>query len=217
MKRTSYRLVLADDHTLFRQGIRKLIEEIPGLDVVGEASDGIELMRLVRRLKPDMVVLDISMPKLGGIEATHEILRLTPNASVLIITMHRRIEYVHHAFAAGAMGFLLKEDTGDEFAEAVRSIQTGKRYVTRRLASDIADDLSKFYKHNGTLPVDPLTRRERSILKLIAEGNTSRMIADILYISPRTVQNHRFHIMQKLNIKSTVDLVKYAIEKGYVS
>lgn len=212
----NYRIVLADDHTLFRQGIRRLIEELPGLEVCGEASDGIELIRLVRRLKPDMVVLDITMPRLGGIEATHEIIQICPSVNVLIITMHRCTEYLHHAFSVGAVGFLLKDDSGDELAEAIQTIRSGKRYITRRLTAEIADDLSRLHRGDGRLPSDPLTMRERSILKLIAEGHTSRMVADLLCISPRTVQNHRFHIMQKLNIKSTADLVKYAINKGYI-
>lgn len=216
MVQKDYRIILADDHRLMRQGIRKLIEEIPGLKVVGETGDGIELIRLVRRLKPDMAILDITMPGLGGIEATHEIVHTCPSVNVLIVTMHRRIEYVHYAFSAGAVGFLLKDDSGDELAEAIQTIRCGKRYITRRLTAELAEDLSHLHKGNGQLPSDPLTMRERSILKLIAEGHTSRMIANLLCISHRTVQNHRFRIMKKLNIKSTADLVKYAIEKAYI-
>jgi len=217
VKTSSYHIVLADDHTLFRQGMRRLIEEVPDLKVMGEAGDGIELLRLLKKLCPDMVVLDITMPKLGGIEATHEIVQLYPTVSVLIVTMHRRTEYVHHAFSAGASGFLLKDDTGEELIEAIQAIRSRKRYITRRLIGELAGNLSQLHKQNGRLPADPLSIRERSILKLIAEGNTSRMIADLLCISHRTVQNHRFHIMQKLRVKTTTDLVKYAIEKGYLS
>jgi DNA-binding NarL/FixJ family response regulator len=216
MKKHPYRIVLADDHTMFRQGIRRLIEEMPDMEVPGEVSDGIELLNLLKKLEPDMTVLDITMPRMGGIEATHEICQLYPQIKVLILTMHRRIEYVHHAFAAGASGYLLKEDSGSELATAITTIRDGGRYVTHRLATELADDLSQLYKNNGQRAAEPLTSRERSIVKLIAEGNTSRKIADILCISPRTVQNHRFHIMQKLNIGSTADLVKYAIDKGYV-
>jgi len=216
MKKQPYRIVLADDHTMFRQGIKRLIEELPDMEVLGEVSDGIDLLNLLKKLKPDMAIVDITMPRMGGVEATHEICQLYPQTKVLILTMHRRIEYVHHAFSAGASGYLLKEDSGSELATAIKAIRNGGHYVTHRLATELAEDLSQLYKNNGQRTAETLTMRERSIVKLIAEGNTSRKIADILCISHRTVQNHRFHIMQKLNIGSTADMVKYAIDKGFV-
>lgn len=216
MSAPTYRILVGDDHTLFRQGIRRLIEELPGCAVVGEAHDGIEAVRMAGRLKPDMVVLDISMPKQGGIEAAYEICRAQPRTAVLILTMHRRIEYVHRAFSAGASGFLLKDDSGEELTEAIRIIRSGRRYVTRRLLADVADDLARMHADTSRRTDDPLTVRERSIITLIAEGNTSRKIADMLCISLRTVQNHRYHIMQKLNVGTTADLIRYAIENGYV-
>jgi len=216
MNPAPYRILLADDHTLFRQGVRQLIQGIGGIAVVGEACDGIEAVRMTGRVKPDMVILDISMPRQGGIEAGYEIRQARPQTAVLIVTMHRRVEYVHRAFSSGASGFLLKEDSGDELAEAIRTIRSGRRYMTRRLVTELADELSRIHIGAGRLPADPLTVRERSILTLIAEGNTSRKIADTLCISHRTVQNHRSHIMQKLNLGTTADLIRYAVEKGYV-
>lgn len=216
MKDHLYRIILADDHTMFRQGIKRLIEEMPGMEVLEEVNDGIELLNLLKKLNTDMVILDITMPLMNGIEATHEICQLYPLVKVLILTMHRRIEYVHHAFSAGASGYMLKEDSGVELFSAIKTIKDGGRYVTNRLSTELAEDLSLLYKNNGQRTTETLTMRERSIVKLIAEGKTSKKIAEILCISLRTVQNHRFHIMQKLNISTTADLVKYAMEKGYM-
>jgi DNA-binding NarL/FixJ family response regulator len=212
-----YTIVLADDHTLFRQGVKQLISLMPDIEVIGEAADGHELLGILKRLSPDMVIMDISMPAVSGIEASLEIKRLYPRIKVLLLTMHKRIEYVHHAFASGASGYMLKEDSGAELSKAIETIKNGGHYVTPRLSAELAEDLSLLHKNEQPYPSDPLTVRERMIVKMIAEGKTSKKIASILYISTRTVQNHRFHIQKKLKINSTAELIKYALDKGYVN
>lgn len=212
-----YRIVLADDHVMFRQGIKRIIEETEGLEVVGEANDGFELLELLKKLEPDMVLLDISMPNMRGIEATREIKSLYPNVKVLILTMHRRKEYLYDAIAAGAQGYLLKEDSDVELFSAVKTIRKGGFYVTRLLAGELAEDISHMYKGNAELPSEPLATREREVLKLIAEGKSNREIAELLFISIRTVENHRANIMEKLNLNRTAKIIKYAILKGYTS
>ena len=212
-----YRIVLADDHVIFRQGIKQLIDTKPDLKVVGEASDGLELLNLLQRgLKVDMVILDISMPNLRGIEATHEIKALYPKIRVLLLTMHKSKEYLYHSISAGAQGYLLKEDSEVELFSAIDIIRKGDIYVSKLLTREITEDLSYIHYGGGQLPTDPLTPREREVLKLVAEGKSNKEISDLLFISIRTVENHRANIMNKLNIKKTADLIRFAIHKGYV-
>lgn len=217
-----YLIVLADDHMMFRQGVRRILEEISAFRVTGEVKDGLELLRLLQAAPPHLVILDISMPNLRGIEATREIKRSHPDMKVLILTMHKDKEYLYHALGAGADGYILKEDADDELVAAIESIRKGNVYISSLLSSQVsqlivqssrstsptAEDLSK---------TEPLSNREREVLKLIAEAKSSKEIADLLCISIRTVQHHRSNIMKKLDIKKSTDLVKYAIRKGYVS
>ncbi len=209
-----YRIVLADDHVIFRQGMRRLIEEIDGLSVVGEATDGFELLELLKEVTTDMVILDISMPNLRGIEATREIRALYPRVQVLILTMHKNKEYMYHAVSAGARGYLLKEDSDTQLFSALETIRNGGLYVTNHLTGKLAEDLSNIYLGKGQIPRDPLTTRERQVLKLIAEGKSNKEISELLFISVRTVENHRARIMRKLNLSKTAELVRYSIEKG---
>ena len=212
-----YRILLADDHNIFRRGLKKLIEEMEDLDVVGEAGDGLELLDLLREMTPDMVILDISMPNLRGIETTREIKMLYPQMKVLILTMHKNREYLYHAISAGAHGYLLKEDSDTELFSAVQTIRTGGSYITTHLSGEVAEDLAQVYLGKGRLPTEPLTIREREVIKLIAEGKTNREVAKLLHISVRTVENHRANMMRKLKINKTADLVRYAVQKGIVS
>lgn len=166
-----------------------------------------------------MIVLDISMPKLRGIEAIHEIKSICPDASILILTMHKDKEYLYLAFSAGAKGYLLKEDADRDLFSAIERIRLGRTYVSSYFSQDIFDDLVQIGKGDArkvTPEKDRLTTREREVVKLIAEGRSSREIADLLSISVRTVDNHRANIMEKLNLKKATDLVKYAIQKGYI-
>ena len=210
-----YRIVLADDHVMFRQGIKRIMEGTEGLEVVGEVGDGFELLELLKELETDIVLLDISMPNIRGIEATKEIKSLYPQVKVLILTMHKKKEYLYHAFMAGARGYLLKEDSDVELLAAIERIRKGGFYVTRHLAGELAEDTSLIHKGSIQIPSEPLTMREREVLTLVAEGKSNREIAGLLYISIRTVDSHRANIMRKLSLKSTAEIVKYAILKGY--
>ena len=209
-----YRIVLADDHVLVRQGIRKLIEESPDLQVVGEASDGSELLELLRNVKADLAILDITMPNISGIEATQRVKAIYPGLKVLILTMHKGRELLEHAIAAGANGYLLKEDAPRELLNAIKTIQQGEVYMSPL----IVPYLKEFYvqRHRKVNQPDLLTARETEVLKLVAEGKSSKEIAAILCLSIRTVDNHRSNIMRKLNITKNTDLVKYALSMGYI-
>ena len=214
---TLYRIVLADDHILLRQGIKQIIEASADMKVVGEAGDGLDLLELLKKITPDMVILDISMPNLRGVEATREIKMIYPEIKILILSMHKKKEYLYHVFSAGANGYLLKEDTDTELFSAIKTVREDVIYVSPLLSKELTSDFIKIWQGNGKLPAEPLTTREREVLKLIAEGKSSKEVAELFFISPRTVQHHRANIMQKLNLKKTADLIKYAIRKGYTS
>jgi two-component system, NarL family, response regulator NreC len=211
-----YRILLVDDHTMFRLGLKRIIERNANLEVIGEAGDGLELLRLLRRNKPDMVVLDISMPSLGGIEAVHEVKAIDPDISVLILTVHREMEFVSAAVAAGARGYLLKEDSDRQLFSAIEKIRQGGIYLSPKLTDQVMSEWTETCRQNSkpATGIHPLTVREREVLKLTAEGKSAKEIADLLNISCRTVEHHRTHIMAKLKLKGTAELVNYAISKG---
>ena len=213
-----YRIVLADDHVMFRHGIKNILEGVEGLEVVGEASDGLDLLKILKKAIPDMVILDISMPNLRGLEATKEIKIISSDVKVLILTMHKDKEYVYYAISAGAEGYLLKEDADTELFAAIEKIRKGGHYISPLLSGELTHELIQASRKGQlTLPSDPLTLREREVLKLIAEGIPNKKIAELLCISVRTVEHHRANIMEKLNIKEPANLIKYAIRKGYTS
>lgn len=213
----AYRILLADDHVMLREGIRKIINDTKGMEVVAEASDGLELLSLLKQNPVDMVILDISMPRLRGIEAAQEIRKIHPQIKTLFLSMYKTKEYLHLALSAGAKGYLLKEDTGSELIHAINAIRSGKTYLSPLIAKDLPDDLISICRGDGRLDCDPLTPRERQVLKLIAEGKTSKEIAKLLFISIHTVNNHRKNIKKKLQILKNADIVKYAIQQGYVT
>ena len=212
---TPYRVVLADDHALFRGGVRRILEEVQGVEVIGEAGDGLALLEILKKVTPDLVVLDISMPNLRGLEAIREIKRMAPEINILMLTMHKETDFLSEALTAGASGYLLKQEADPELINAIQMIRSGKTYLSPDLGDLVPDLLRRRLEPGGSLK-EALTHREREILKLLADGNTSREIAHKLYISLRTVQNHRANIMRKLNVRRTTDLVKYALQKGYV-
>ena len=216
MKKQPYRIVLADDHTMVRHGIRKLIEENADLKVIGEASDGLELLSLLKGLPADLAILDISMPKLRGIETAREIKRIFPDVKVLILTMHKDNELLDHAISAGADGYALKEDSDKELNSAIEKIRCGGVYISPRLSEELTGEWVRIRRGIITPSLNRLTKREREVLKLITEGKSSKEIANLLFISVRTVENHRSNIMDKLDIRKTSDLVKYCISKGYI-
>jgi DNA-binding NarL/FixJ family response regulator len=207
---SSYNVVLADDHAMFREGIRKIIERIKDVRVSGEVNDGLELLDFLKQSSPDLVILDISMPNLRGLEAIREIKRLYPQVKVLMLTMYRKKEFIRQAITDGADGFLLKEDPGGELIKAVQAMQKGDKYLSTLLTETL---ISLTRVKNKS---DLLTMREREVLTLLAEGKRSQEIAEALFISVHTVRRHKANIMEKLNFKSMADLVKYAISKEYI-
>ncbi len=215
---SNYRIILADDHVMFRKGIKNILEKADTLEVIGEADDGLKLLELLKNVTPDMVIMDISMPNLRGLEATREIKVILPEVKVLILTMHKDKEYVYSAIAAGAEGYLLKEDADTELFAAIEKIRHKEPYVSSLLSGEMTHKLiHDRQKGKLTSLADPLTIREREVLKLISEGQSNKDIADLLFISIRTVEHHRANIMKKLKIKQTASLVRYAIRKGYIS
>ncbi len=217
MKRHPYRIVLADDHTIVRQGIKRMIEGLGDLTVVGEASDGIELLNLLNILDADLVILDISMPNLRGIEATRELKKILPDVKVLILTMYKDKELLYQAISSGADGYVLKEDSDKELYSAIETVRQGGVFISPRLSEGITNAWAQARRKIFKPPLDPLTKREIEALRLIAEGKSNKEIANLLFISIRTVQNHRANIMSKLGIKKTADLIRYAIHQGYSS
>jgi DNA-binding NarL/FixJ family response regulator len=211
----SYRIVLAEDHIMVRQGIKMILDRSDDLEVVGEVGDGFELLELLKRVFVDMAILDISMPNLRGIEAMHEIRATHPNVKILILTMHKDKEFLHNAILAGARGYLLKEDADAELFSAIEVIRKGGTYVSPLLSKDLVDDFVQMDRTIQEPVFDRLTTREKEILKLIAEGKSNKEIAGLLFISIRTVENHRAKIMKRLGLRNTAELVKYAISKGY--
>jgi DNA-binding NarL/FixJ family response regulator len=214
---SDYTIILADDHAMLREGIRKLIEEMEGLRVVDEVGDGLKLLKRVKKNQPDMVILDISMPGMRGIEAAREILAQYPDIHILILSMHKREEFLSMALAAGAKGYLLKEDSADELLEAIDSIRNGQTYLSKKLASEFPSAIISICRGEPPADQDRLTRRERQVLQMIVEGHTDRQISDKLCISVRTVHRHHANIRSKLNLKRTAELVRYAISQGYLS
>ena len=213
----SYAIVLADDHTIFRTGVKKILEETGDLKVVGEAEDGLALLDFLKNHEADMVLLDISMPNLRGIEAAREAKNIRPDIKILILTMHKNVQYLANSVDAGADGYLLKEDTAEELLEAIARLRKGGRYISRTLSMDMTED---FFKKRGQGPGSgpaDLSIREREILKFVAEGKSSKTIAKLLFISPRTAEHHRANLKKKLGLNSTAELVKYAIKEGYTT
>ncbi len=214
-----HRIVLADDHVLVREGIKMILASRPEFEIIGEAGDGLELLNLLKRgPAPDAVIIDISMPKIRGIEAIPELKAAHPDLKVLMLTMHKDDDLLRQAFISGADGYLLKEDVAKELFSALDTILDSRLYVSPLLGDELRDDWLKIHKERGGVPAaQVLSFREKEVLKLIAEGKSSKEIAGMLYISARTVERHRANIMEKLGLKGTADLTKYALTKGYIS
>ena len=206
----AYTIILADDHAMLREGIRKIIERIEGALITGEVNDGLELLELLKKSSPNLVILDISMPNLRGLEAIREIKKTYPQVKILVLTMHKKKEFLRQALRDGADGFLLKEDAGSELIRAVQTVRNGGKYLSPLLSNVLTSLAVEEEK------TEVLTMREREVLKLLAEGKRTKEIAAALYISPHTVRRHRSNIMEKLNIQNLADLVKYAISQSYI-
>ncbi len=211
-------LVVADDHTLMRQGLCKILEEQPEWQVVGQASHGRDAVKMVLDLEPTVAILDIGMPQLNGIEATRQLSRRLPNLHVLILSMHAEEAYITQALRAGAQGYLLKDSADVELINAVRSVAAGKSYFSPAVARVMLDDYVRHLAQKGIVDrYDSLSEREREIFQLIAEGHSNKAIAEILSVSPATVETHRAHIFQKLDVHNTAELVIYAVRRGVIA
>ncbi|MBA2284033.1 MAG: response regulator transcription factor [Ktedonobacteraceae bacterium] len=209
------RILLADDHTILRAGLKMMLNAQPDMEVVGEAHDGRQAIHEAQRLQPDIVLMDITMPDINGIEATRQLKKLLPEARVLILTMHENDEYIFQALRAGASGYLLKEAADTDLIYALHIIQSGQFYLSPIAQSVMVGDyLQRVRAGEEKDSYSSLTEREREILKLVAEGFTNNKIAERLIISPKTVDTHRTHIMDKLNLHSRAELVKYAMRRG---
>ncbi len=212
------RILLADDHALIRTGIRNLLSGNKDFEIVGEAADGEEALTLTGKLSPEVLIIDISMPKLSGLEATKQIKEQFPGTGILVLTMHENPEYIYQIFKSGASGYLLKNSGKDELVEAIYAVSKGKKYFGPHVSElMISEYMKKADAREERTGDTPLTKREREILELIGQGKNNQQIADVLFISPRTVDTHRTNIMQKLNIHDAANLVRYALEHGFGS
>jgi len=212
------RVLLVEDHAIVCKGLRSLLEGKAEIEVVGEAKDGKEAIEKTQQLLPDIVLMDIAMPILNGLEATRQIKKQLPEVKVLILSMYTNEEYIFHTLQAGASGYLVKQASPAELVLAIHAVSRGEFYLSSSISKEVIKGYIQQEKATGKEEnYDKLTTREREVLQLITEDYSNREIAELLYISVKTVETHRAHLMDKLNIHSTVELTKYAIRKGMIS
>ena len=213
----SIRVLVADDHAIVREGLCIMLGNQPDMQVVGNAANGREALRLVDEQDPDVAVMDISMPELNGIEAIQQMIPRHPRLKVVVLSIHETKPYVFRALKAGAKGYLIKETAGLEVVEAVRAVYRGERYLSQRIADLLMDaSLQKMESWIELSPLDGLSAREREILQLVAEGKTSQEIAERLFISSKTVDTYRSRLMRKIGVEDMAGLVKFAIQHGVI-
>jgi DNA-binding NarL/FixJ family response regulator len=210
------RVILADDHTLVRAGIRALLEKLPRVTVIAEAGDGRETLELVRQHQPEVVVMDVAMPGLNGLDAAERLTTEFPNVRVIILSMHQNEEYVLRALKAGVAGYLLKKAATTELETALQHVLRGERYLSRQIAGRLPESFLADGLANLKSPLEQLTDRQREILQLIAEGQNTKQIADRLQISPKTVEYHRTKLMSALNVYDVPGLVRFALRVGLI-
>ena len=210
-----HRILIVDDHTLLRAGLRALLLQDVGFEVVGEAENGRDASRAVGQLTPDLVLMDLTMPGMNGIEAITEIKRRYPEVRVLVMTLHTAEDYIHASLKAGADGYILKDATHEEFRIAMRSVLLGKTYLSMDVSAKVVTGYLGGGKNSGSSSIyDSLTHREREVLKLVAEGKTNKIMADYLHLSVKTVEKHRSNLMSKIDVHNASGLTAFAIEKG---
>jgi DNA-binding NarL/FixJ family response regulator len=209
------RVLLADDHLLVRAGIRKVLEDVPGVEVVGEAGDGHEVLEQAERRAPDVILLDVALPRMNGLEAAARLARERPAVRIVMLSMHANQEYVSQALRVGAAGYLLKDSTVPELELALRAVMRGETYLSPAVSRHVIEAYVRSAETDS--PLQNLTPRQREVLKLIAEGGSTRDIAQRLGVSVKTVESHRAHLMDRLGIRDVAGLVKYAIRTGLVN
>lgn len=212
----SIKILLADDHKIIREGLVSLLEQSPGMQVVGQAANGREAMQIARRCRPDIIVMDVSMPELNGMEATSQLIAELPDTKIIALSMHSDKRFVAGMLKAGASGYLLKNAAFDELVDAINTVCANETYLSPKIAAVVINDYVSFAK-NEEKQQNPLTQREREVLQLLAEGKSTKQIAGDLFVSVKTIESHRQNIMKKLNIYNLADLIKYAIREGYTS
>lgn len=210
------RVLIAEDHAIVRKGLVSILEGEQDIEVIGEASDGREAVKLASELKPDLVVMDISMPSLNGLDAARQIIKAKEDVRVLMLSMHQSDAYVFEVLRAGVSGYVVKHESPDELIKAIRTVYAGKIYLSPGVAGTVVKEYLEHAQANRKDDKSQLTAREREILQLIAEGNSNRKISETLFVSVKTVEAHRAHILDKLKLHSTADLTRYAIRSGII-
>jgi two-component system, NarL family, response regulator NreC len=207
-------VVLADDHQIVRQGLRALLKSVPDLQLLGEASDGLETVRLAERQQPDVLVVDLMMPGLNGMDVARQVLKRSPRTHIVILSMHSNEAYVVEALRAGASAYVLKEAGADDLVAAIRAAARGRRYFSPPISEQAIKEYLSRAKETTPDPYEALTIREREVLQLTAEGHSGNAISERLFISPRTVETHRMNLMRKLGMRNQKELIRYAVERG---
>ncbi len=216
--KAKHRIIIAEDHTILREGLRSLLSSDPDLEIVGEAQDGQEAIRCVEKLKPNLVLMDLSMPRMNGLDAIKEIKKRSAETRILVLTVHKNEEYIVATLQAGADGYALKDSTHAELGIAIKNVLSGNHYISPGISGRVIEGYLEGRKPlKATSPFETLTQREQGILKMIAEGYKNKEIADYLCISVKTVEKHRANLMQKLDLHSVSALTAFAMEKGLVT
>jgi len=210
----SIQVLLVDDHTIIREGLRSLLEKQPEMEVIADTNDGRKALYLVRQLLPNIVIMDISMPGLNGIEATRQIIAEFPDIKVIALSIHSKRRFVADMLSAGATGYILKECLFDELVQAIKAVAAGGRYLSPKITDVVVSDYVKRLSTSAESPFEALKTREREVLQLVAEGKSTKQIALELHVSTKTIEANRRQIMDKLNIHSVAELTKYAVREG---
>ena len=211
------KILLADDHAIVREGLKQLLNQQPDMEVVGEAADGKEAVEKAKSLRPDVTILDIAMPHLSGLDAVRLIKEAVPETQVVVLSMHKKEAYVHQVFAAGALGYVLKASPSSDVLEAIRAAHHGEYFLSPKIRAEVIGTYLNSRKEKPTVRgYDLLTEREQQVFRLVVEGNSTNEIADILCVSPKTIEKHRANVSKKLDIHDLVGMVKYAIKIGII-
>jgi len=213
------KILLVDDHPLFRAGLKSLLVDNHSFQIIGEAGDGQEAIRLTKTLKPDLVLMDISLPDKSGIEITRELKNLFPEILIMIVSMHAKIDFITEAFRAGALGYVIKESAAERLVQGLETVARGEYFLDSSLSHKVVEKILGFPTQEAKITDEKyagLTPREEQVLRLLAEGHSAREVGEKLFISPKTVENHRASIMDKLDLHSTLELIRYAVRLGLI-